>query len=389
VSEVAPHPAVAAFLWEQVAPEFGANSFRLRRTMCARLAAMGATAWGELADPWRDLVDAARTADLSSQARPLEPDWGRWGLPVASLAWTLPSLTDRLSGDARSEALDLLRALRGIVAGRPVGRAVTPGPTPDIGLEISLAEGFKYASVLQPAGSEATRADRRRETEALLAEALSWRSKQVLLQALALSDLATGGPARPSALRSPVAAVHPFVAETVALVARSAGDAASSEQQRSDRVLADVWSDDVDALEDGGVHLSAPAHRLLALSTLLINLAEGALRREPPAAGGGAGPRVGGVDARDLAFSADVLPRCFRRAAHTAAMFEVDCDCPFGLCGPHVEVQVGDRRISRAFTQRAEATSHARPVIGGRPFVRGPFAAVWRDPRVVGDDDGQ
>ena len=76
-----------------------------------------------------------------ARARLTKSDWTRYGLPLASLAWLLPSLIEHLAAPDREVSMRLLRAIREVVTSHD------PAPGPDVGLEISLAEGFKLASV--------------------------------------------------------------------------------------------------------------------------------------------------------------------------------------------------------------------------------------------------
>src|SRR5207302_10218608 len=124
----------------------------------------------------------------------------------------------------------------------------------------------------------------------------------------------------------------------------------------------------VQSLDDGGLELVPAAHRLLGLSTLLINLAEHAAQTAKD-----------GADSRDRTLTGSDLPRCFRRGGHTATMFEFDCDCEFRLCGRGAKGQVGRRRFSRAFAKRAEAICSAPRANRARLFTTQAFQEVWRD----------
>jgi hypothetical protein len=397
VSAVEPHPAIAQFFWEQVVPpQFEANSYRLRRVICVRLASMGTVAWHQMAGSWADLVAAAAQSDLTARSRLTKPDWLRYGLPLASLAWLLPSLSEHLAGRDREVSMRLLQDIREVVTS-----ANTPAPGeqdvwPDVGLEISLAEGFKLASVTRRAGLSANDRPWLAEARHLLRDARSWTSEQVLCQALALV----------ASQRSPLPAQaneaagderrHPLVREAVALARRTVHDAAAG---HADPVEGDdwprspaarhIWFDDVQALEDGGFDLSAEAHRLLALSTLLINLAEGSHERAARAYlahGQLSADVLRGVDSREMALTSDVLPKCFVSSTHAATMLDVECDCQFRLCGRAVREAVGHRQISRAFAQRAEVTAGAAAAGRRAPFVRRAFGGIWRRPEIVRDE---
>jgi len=137
----------------------------------------------------------------------------------------------------------------------------------------------------------------------------------------------------------------------------------------------DIWHDDVQALADGGRDLSPEAHRLLAISTLLINLAERAFGEN------------GGEARRDKALTADVLPYCFSRGMYTRTLNQFACarGCGFELCQSKVLGKIGQRdqprqrAFSRSFVARARRTSTA-PLAGGRGSFGGrAFRRIWRD----------
>jgi hypothetical protein len=370
------HPRLLDFLWTQVIPPRSrTNTFRVSRAIAIRLGRLGTAAWNRLEGHWSRLLAEARSDDLSSRSRK-EPDWRRHGSALASLGWVLPGVLMTMEQSAeRERAFELLDQLRALVIAGHDGGATSP--VPDVGLEISLAEGFKIAAVEALLRREA--ADERwwREAQQVLDVSRSWISRQVLLQALALV-------AREASLRDDLQRLaetfvrdrgdHPFVRETAALVRR----AIDNEQQGGSPAERDIWFEDTEALEDGGINLSAEAHRLLGLSTLLINLAEAPFVKW---ATGTPGATEEAVDARDRAFTGTRLPRCYVEASRAATMFEVDCDCEFRFCGPDAKGGVlGERRrFSRAFLQRAEATVRASPLTRAtRRSVDKAFQATWR-----------
>jgi hypothetical protein len=381
VRTIGPTQAAARFLWTQlVPPRFELTSYRLRRAISGRLAEMSREAWRELADEWRG-IGAAGPADLSARGRLLGGDWQRVGLPLASLAWTLPSFVERLDAGAREESLALLRTLRETVA-PAAGSAspVTGAPAPDPGLEISLAEGYKLAGAIEPSPDRTGAPAWWEEARLLFDQSTSWVSRQALHQAFVLAS-----PGELPPLLIPGRPQHPFVTEGVALGLR--------QLQHDGAVVQDIWRNDVEALHDGGLDLSEQTHRLLGLSTLLINMAEfahaRAVRSQRDAPSGPPRPEaLAGVDARERALVSTQLPRCFVSRGHTATMLDVPCDCSFGLCGRDVRLTVGDRKISAAFSQRATATAGAVRAAGHRArFVRGQFARVWARGTVTGEGE--
>jgi hypothetical protein len=356
-------PRSVDFLWSQVIPPaFQRNPFHVRRAMCARIAGLGGCSWRQLGETWRELVADALERDLS---RPLDAgparDWDEYGLSVASLCWITPSLLVELDGGERGAALALLRELhevarKGWSDGAPRARAT------DIGIEISLAEGFKISAARAAATGAPLEEWWWNEAREFFENAHSWISEQALLQALALADPEH----EPNRRVHDVArwtkgsqSRHPFVRETAALALEDAERAHTKREQW-------VWRDDMQALEDGGLDLVPGAHRLLALSTLLINLSEHAFRERHDG------------DARIRAFTTHELPRCFRRASYTDTMQAFECDCGFRLCGADTCERVGQREFSRAFAKRAEGTARAPVLAGRRLFTRHAFAHVWK-----------
>lgn len=372
---IEPHPAFASFLWEQVTPPcFEANSFRVRRVIAVRLGRMGSVAWTELGPTWKKILEDAAVADLSPLSR-LTPAWERVGKPLASLGWILPTLVLHLDAADEVDGRRLLDDAVAIVTGLRGSNGTTPEP----GLEISLAEGFKIASSLATVSrsEDAAAPPWRQEAETLLDRSHSWVSRQALYQAMALcgwprNDVSVN-------LQSPAAgSEHPFVQEAIALSRRS----------RLDR---EIWLDDVEALHDGGLALSAQSHRLLGLTTILIDLCE---TMAVKAVRGLQAEELGEedrlkwesyLDARVMALTARELPRCFTspRRMRNLLVSESDltdgsCQCDFALCRRAVPGSAGYRRISHAFAKQA-VTSASAPRASGRrgAFLRRRFAEVW------------
>ena len=377
-------PMLIDFLWRQVDyPYFDRNGFRVRRAICTRLGQLGNPAWVQLSDTWQQRIDSADGEDLSTSSRNT-PRWKRCEYPLASLGWVLPGLLLTID-EQRDPAYELLERLRSVQKRDNLG-PLDFAP-PDIGLEISLAEGFKAAAVetftkgSKTAGVDG--GDRPREQGRWWSQALdllessqSWISQQALVQALALarpiapSDVASSGVREIIRSQDESAQRHPFAQETARLVVRALDQAAREEQQPKESAIlpeVDIWFEAVEALEDGGVTLSPEAHRLLGLSTLLINLAEWRLEKGP-------GERLDeqAVQARELVLEGNELPRCFRRSGFATTMHKVSCNgdkkCSFHLCGTDAlkGVLEGRRVFSRSFLQRAQATAIAVPTLRTR-----------------------
>jgi hypothetical protein len=363
------HPLLIDFLWREVVPPaFHENAYRVRRALCERLASLGNVAWARLGATWIEVAEAARDRDLSTPMRRARPDWEEFGLAVASLCWVLPSLVLELEAQERREAVVLLRRLRDI-AFKGWDKPTASSQATDIGIEISLAEGFKIAAA-RTAGVGRKCADWWCE-EALefLNQAKAWVSQQVLLQALALAGHDHNRITELAEETKHSVRRHPFVREAAALLLQALNSGSADGRLQYVEFQQYAWLDDVQALDDGGLDLIPEAHRLLGLSTLLINFAEHTFKENE-------GPE--GVSSRNRAFTSHELPKCFRHANHTATMFGFVCDCEFHLCGPTADRQVGHRRFSRAFTKRAEATCRAPILSDRRLFSRQAFGGVWR-----------
>ena len=391
------HPGLLEFLWAQVSPpRWGLNSWRLRRAVCRRIITHGAFSWNVLGKRWEALVAAGAAADLSTMGRD-GPGWQTCGAALASLGWILPGVVLQLEGTSAERGDRLLGELACVfgptvndptVAGSTVAGATVAGssvdarsagrPTPELGLEISLAEGYKIA-----AEYASTTPDRGLETieshgSALFSTARSWLSRLALLQAFGLSPQSPPAAERFAVLlrrTNDDDLEHPFVREAAAVLMRGPDIAGV--------VGKDLWIDDPQILGDGGLDLSPPAHRLLGLSTLLVNLAEHALWRARDV-GGRSASRPALADAvalRERALADRCLPMCFVRSSHAATMFEHPCTCEFSLCGPDALGPVGFRHPSRAFVQRSEAVCATQPLSGTgrrRPFAGAAFRGSWQ-----------
>jgi len=300
----------------------------------------------------------------------LTPRWREVGVPLASLSWTLPALVTNLSGPEVEEGRSLLgRAMRAVM-----GADAPDGILPDPGLEISLSEGFKMASAEAALGPHGQTPPWKPEATELLANARSWVSRQVLQQSMALCGWGEFDPPLHSEARE-----HPFVREAMVLARRTDAQPSGLRPHR------EIWLDDVEALQDGGFTLSPEAHRLLALSTLLINLCEGLAARavkglrEGKADHSKALEWEGDLEARVKALTSRQLPRCFTSQWHTKNLTTGTCVCDFRLCGRATPGSDGHRKFSRAFAERAQRTAGERRALGReRAFVRRRFAEVWR-----------
>jgi hypothetical protein len=129
------------------------------------------------------------------------------------------------------------------------------------------------------------------------------------------------------------------------------------------RLEREIWLDDVEALHDGGLALSGQAHRLLGLTTLLIDLCESMAAKALDGLRAGEAVEEARREweshlvARVEALTSSKLPRCFTSARHTRNLTDGRCRCEFQLCGRAEPGSAGHRRISHAFAEICGDTS--------------------------------
>ena len=430
-------PLLIDFLWEQVDHDrFERNSFRVRRAICTRLGQLGDPAWTRLNGTWWNRVASASDNEEALRVSSRNTDeWREAEYPLASLGWVLPGLLLTID-DHKDEAYDLLGRLRALQISVDGTHGLS---SPDIGMEISLAEGFKAAAVGIFLKARAARADRMRRPPPvdatwwesccdLLGTSHSWISQQALVQALALARPIAPAGSGEEAVREvfspwedPVLR-HPFVCETARLVIRTLDEEArtksgrrrsqrqgSQETQTETMSEVDIWFEGVTSLEDGGITLSPEAHQLLGVSTLLIDLAERRVDAIDDAAQRGVADEESIARAkekknealvtRELIHTGGLLPGCFRLSGHAKTMHAADCDkkCRFdmgpidekglhqaNICGKEAVAQVlkSRRDFSRSFVQRAQVAGRSVPPVPKwfpRPVQRAWFSITRPD----------
>ncbi|WDZ83600.1 hypothetical protein [Micromonospora cathayae] len=327
------------YLWSRLrAPLFNRTGHGLRRDIARALQSRGEAAWRRLGPQWEEAVRAAESGGLAWRDR-RGPVWRRHGNALASLGWILPAVTIVVEGDEAVRVVDLLRRFAETTV--PGGDLIDDGRA-DLGLEISLAEGCKDAAhVVMQSG--------RRLPDEVWTTAVrtvragrAWVSRLVALQACVLG--AAAEPARISLVRHLLdegsADGHPVTRDYSRLLAdvvRTGGGDLGPDVYRS------VWPDDTDALATAGNELDDGAARVLAVTTIVLNLLEARLRV--------AEPDQTGTRLRVGALTNDALPGCLvsRLLAHGADTGR--CGCELGLCGSELRMR-SLRPMSRPFAHR-------------------------------------
>ncbi|WP_436536556.1 hypothetical protein [Actinoplanes sp. HUAS TT8] len=329
----------APFLWSRLTqPEFAVNARLVRRNICRYLGSNGQDSWAVLGPQWTALVGRAEHGRLAWFERHLVQPWP--GSAVGSLCWILPLLA-LTTGESR-EPLDCLERL---AAATVPGGGPERDARPDVGLEISLAEGCKDAAhVAQLRGLAAP--EQLWATVVLLAEtARSWVSRMVAMQAAFL--LAAAEPDRAEQVWSLCSAerdapgTHPVVRRYLDILMGASTIPTVDLPYVVNRY---VWPDDTEALEAAGGELGDEAALILATTTIILNLGE-ARRRVYDDQLAAQYPRV-----RSLVDP--TMPACLSGPMTAMSSASVPCACPLSLCGPDLGTVSDFRPMSRVFAYR-------------------------------------
>ncbi|WP_203688211.1 ATP-binding protein [Catellatospora coxensis] len=329
-------------LWSRLrSPLFNRTSHELRRDIAAAICGRGDLAWRRLHQSWEKHVRAAESGDLAWQGR-RGAVWGEHGNAAASLCWILPTVAVTATGGVAAKVQRLLDRL--VAATVPGGDLATNG-RPDLGIEISLAEGLKDAAHHAMSASRLLPDPVWSSIALTAAAATSWVSRLLALQAALLAT--AGDPARRDAFSVLVAQQvddrHPITASYARLLRDFVG---LGHEPLSRHVYAVVWVDDTDALAAAGDDLDDRAARTLAAVTLVLNLVEARLRVIE------AGQT--GTQLRVRALSADAVPGCLRSRVMAYGAESGRCGCDLGLCGPELSIRAV-RRVSEPFAHRCLA----------------------------------
>jgi hypothetical protein len=354
-------PCLLTFLWNQAVltpPGVASRTSRLvRLAICQHLARSGASAWTALGAHWVRTVDEGLRGDLSAGGRG-KRHWRAYGSQIAHLLWLLPALSATCRRQGVPGPGRLLNRLERAVC-RPC-EAYEGTDQPDVGLEISLAEGYKMAAIWRISAAP-HEVDAGVSTDARVWTSRdkwsSWYSEVLSLHTFSLVADPAGDRARRSVLLGVARdrSAHPFVRETARLLARSRGRTAAR--------AADVWIDEDVVRSSIGSGLSPAAHNLLAAITLLANFPDDVGVRDQAV--------------RHRAFTARRLPRCFSRFGYSSTLQDVPCSCEFGLCGEKVS-GLSPRTFSHSYLQRAAATANTLSAVRLRGLTRRGLATTWR-----------
>jgi hypothetical protein len=330
---------LAAFLWSRLEqPQLRHNPHLLRRTISRYLASSGPDVWEELKVRWSDLIlQAEHGTGLAWFERLGTAPWH--GSAIASLCWIMPTVASTAAGDPEPGA-----ALRRLTAAVVPGGGPEQDPRPDVGIEISLAEGCKDAGSSAIVNGLVVPPDVWHSIEALATRGRSWISRMLALQAAALAAAADA--ARCDAARALCAAAtrrseHPLVrryATILASMLTGPTDALPSATYRY------IWPDDTEALDAAGGELIDEAAIVLATTTIVLNLGESRLRTP--------GDRRKALHSRIRSLVDLNLPTCVDSPLAAFTANATACRCPFQLCGPDLDTNAVVRPISRTFAYR-------------------------------------
>lgn len=341
---------ITNLLWQQLTPpRFALTSHTVRRAIARRLDQSGETTWSSLKGTWRDLVQIAGHGGLAWYERS-GMTWQQYGSAIASLCWVLPSVTLTCRPSERQQAAELLLSLAGAVT---PGSGPECGAKPDLGVEISLAEGLKDLCNLALIRAEPLPEVTWEVINALALTGISWFTRLLALQAAALAA-ASDQQTLPECLALCEALTraehHPLVRQYSGILAEALrADSADCRLA----VYSVVWVDDTETLETGGGELTDAATRVLGMATLVLNLVEARIRS--------GGDETKQHLARVSALAEPVLPRCLTSPVLANVFGRVECQCTLRLCGPDL-LQETIRPISRVFAYRCLSPSAEGPV---------------------------
>lgn len=351
---------VTKFLWNRlVPPAFAATAHPVRRVIARQLSGRGAWSWTHLAKEWHDLVRIAEEGGLAWFERK-GPIWHDHGSAVASLCWVLPSITLTCH---RADSRDVERLLTDLATAVTPGSGPERSPAPDLGIEISLAEGLKDLCNLSLVRHKPLPVTTWDLIEMIALRGRSWVSHLLALQAAGLA-VASDPQHTPRffALCSNLDfGQHPLVHEYAQIIAKAITEHGTDFDAMVRTV---VWEDDTEMLETAGGELADDATRILGMMTLILNLAEARILS--------GGDWQAEQFARVSALVKPHLPRCLTSPVLANAFGRVECVCSLRLCGSDLS-PTSRRPISRVFAYRCLS---ALPQQGSRPSLQ--LAKHWQ-----------
>jgi len=332
---------VTRFLWGRLLSRTSFETNRaVRRAIAHRLGGNGSTTWSALAEDWRMLVRVARSGGLAWHQRQ-ESAWQTYGLPVATLCWILlPSVWLTCDSTDRADVEELLIALANSAC---PGGGLERDAAADIGIEISLGEGYKDMCTL--AGRQTTEISDAlwRLIRTMALRGTSWVSKLYAFQSIVL--LALRSEEWQTDLKHLCATIvlrrqHPVYREYVRYVSEVMNADGSGLETVARSAL---WIDDTETLQRGGAGLADPCVQILGTTTLLLNMVEARIRSS--------GDWESQQAARVAALISPVLPSCLSSRRAAIGSIVAECACEMRLCGPGLN-SVSIRSISPAFANR-------------------------------------
>ncbi|HEX4099731.1 MAG TPA: hypothetical protein VHY21_04200 [Pseudonocardiaceae bacterium] len=356
-----PPEELTNFLWSRLTPPaFVTTSHPVRRVIAGQLSSSGTYSWSRLKNDWCDLVRIAGGGGLAWFERD-GATWRSHGSAVASLCWVLPSIT-LTCRSADSPAVEQL--LMDLAAAVTPGSGPEHSPAPDLGIEISLAEGCKDLCNLSLIKDKPLSAITWDLIEILALHGRSWVSHLLAIQAAALAVASDPQHTlRCIALYDTLSrsGQHPIVREYAQIITRAMASAGSSFDAIVHTV---VWADDTETLESAGGELTDDAIRLLGVMTLVLNLVEARI--------GSGGDWQTQQLSRVSALVEPQLPKCLSSPVLANAFGRVDCVCSLRLCGPDLN-PMSRRPISRVFAYRCLSPSLSQERV--RPALQ--LALQW------------
>lgn len=328
-----------AFLWEQLKlPKFRETSHVARRAIAKQIGAVAEQSWPVLRSEWEQLVSASQNGGLAWYQRQ-GPAWKSYGNSLSSLCWLLPSVA-LISQE--SEAQQLVAKLFATVV--PGGGQSEEDLAPDVGLEISFAEGVKDMVYLAFVKGMSLPAFSSSLILGLASSGRSWVSRVLAMQssifAAAVDERRIPMARMICEIFSVAANEHPIVKEYAEVLLKYI---ITSPNELSFTIKSAVWHDDIETLEGAGGDLFPEVACILAEVTLILNLVESRIRSGGDWRTAQRGRVTGLVDPN--------LPTCFAKPTIARAHGRVPCSCEMNLCGLNMWSE-SIRPISISFAYR-------------------------------------
>jgi hypothetical protein len=334
-----------AFLWRRLkVPMMDSTPHAVRRAIAKQLGAIAEQSWPLLRNEWAALVSASQCGGLAWHQRK-GAEWKSYGNSLASLCWLLPSVA-LMSRESEGQQLlaDLLTTV--VPGGGP-----EEDLAPDVGIEISLAEGAKDMTYLAFVRGISLPEFSSSLIIGLANNGRSWVSRMLAMQS-SIFAAAADECWIPTAQRvceglCIAEREHPIVKEYAGILLKYMIACAD---KLNTTINSAVWHDDIETLEGAGGELFPEVAYILAETTLILNLVESRIR----SGGDWRSAQLGRV----TALVEPNVPTCFANAMIARAYGRVPCSCKMGLCGPRMWPKA-IRPISITFAYRCLSQSNA------------------------------